>query len=291
MRVYLALSLFLIIALPPFSKTSAQENSEWTFMPGSVSLPPLMASYHEPRVGVRKEIGSTRLKLDIGSTMDVLEYSISSAKKLRLGIDFFTYALTTSSQGLRLQVDAVDGYFGGHIAYRAEVNDDAFGMRLRLLHLSAHFLDGHYDNTSGTWKGGRDPLPFTKDFGEILGRYEWNTSSVSMLFYSGLSYATLVRPVEIKRLATLHGIEVHSSRLTGPVFAQPCNLYAAANLTLGGIPAYVGTTNLEAGAKFGEWSGSGLRLYLSYYSGLSIFSQYFDVRESQWGAGFAFDFW
>ena len=291
MRVYSVMSLFLIVALSPFPRTFGQETSVWTFMPGSVAIPPLMASYHEPRVGVRKEIRSTRLKLDIGSTLDVLEYSISSEKKLRLGIDFFTYALTTSSQGLRLQVDAVDGYFGGHISYRAKVNDDVFGMRLRLLHLSAHFLDGHFDNTSGTWKDGRDPLPFTKDFGEMLGRYEWNTSSVSILCYSGFSYATLVRPVEIKRLATLHGIEVHSSSVTGPVFAKPCNLYAAANFTLTGIPTYVGTTNVEAGAKFGEWSGTGLRLYLSYYSGLSIFNQYYDVRESQWGAGFAFDFW
>jgi hypothetical protein len=260
-------------------------------MPGPVAITPLTASYHEPRVGVRKETGTSRLKLDIGSTLDVLEYRISPGKQLRLGIDFFTYALTTNAQGLRLQVDAVDGYFGGHFSYRAHEENNTFGMRLRLLHLSAHFLDGHFDTGTGTWTGGRSPLPFTKDFGELIWLYEWNTSFIDVRVYSGASYATLVRPVEIKRFATLHGAEVHTAELTGPVFARPFNLYAAANLSLAGIPAYVGTTNVEAGVKFGEWSGSGLKLYLSYYRGLSIFSQYYDVRESQWGLGFAFDFW
>jgi len=287
----LLFSLFLIFPAHQFQRAAAQETSRFVFMPGAIAIPPLTANPQEPRVGVRKETGTTRMKLDIGSTLDLLEYSISDVQKLRLGIDFFTYALTTSSQGLRLQLDAVDGYFGGHVSYRADAGGNVFGIRLRLLHLSGHFLDGHYDNTTGSWKDGRSPLPFTRDFGECLGRYEWNTTHMSFVVYSGFSYATLVRPVEVKRFSTVHGLEAYTSRLTGPVFAKPCNVYAATNLTLAGIPAYIGTTNVEAGVKFGEWSGSGVKLYLSYYSGLSVFSQYYDVRESHWGLGLAFDFW
>lgn len=292
MRSSLAISYcILVTVLLPLPRANGQEDSRFTFLPGPVAIPPLTASYQEPRVGVRKETATSRLKLDIGSTLDMLEYRIDKGKEFRLGVDFFLYALTTNAQGLRLQVDAADGYFGGHVTYRAEEAGDVFALRLRLLHLSAHFLDGHFDNGTGQWRDGRSPLPFTRDFGELLCRYEWGASSIVFLVYSGISYATLVRPVEIERVATLHGVEAHTASLTGPVFMRPCNAYIAVNLSLTGIPAYVGTTSVETGFKFGEWSGNGLRLYLSFYNGLSVFSQYYDVRESQWGVGFAIDFW
>jgi hypothetical protein len=233
------------------------------------------------------------MKLDIGSTFDLLEYAISNdrATNMRVGIDFFTYVLTTNSEGLRLQVDAVDGFFGGHITYHDWSPSRTLSFRLRLLHLSAHFLDGHYDNAAATWKNGRNPIPFTRDFGEFVGAYTWHRVSVEFMFYSGISYATLIRPVEIKRISTIHGMEVHSANLLGQVFGNPCNIYAADNLTLAGVPKYVGTNNLEFGVKFGEWTDRGVKVYLSYYSGLEIFSQYYNVRSDQWGVGFAFDVW
>ena len=72
---------------------------------------------------------------------------------------------------------------------------------------------------------------------------------------------------------------------------KPCNLYVADNFTLTGIPSTIGTNNLEFGIKFGEWNGGGIRVYGSYFSGLTIFSQYYNERDREWGTGFAFDFW
>lgn len=270
-----------------------EREQQFTFLPGSLLVKPLVANYQEPRVGVRKEIGTSHLKLDIGSTLDVVEYTISAAqsKRVRAGIDFFTYALSTSAQGNRLQIDAVDGYFGGHVAYQSITDDATFSLRLRLLHLSAHFLDGHFDNTTATWKNGIAPIAFTKDFGELVGVYGIQIGGASVDFYSGFSYATLVRPTDIKRFGTIHGIELHSTGWPGTAFGKPCALFIADNLSLVGIPSYVGTNNLEFGVKFGEWTGNGVRLYGSYYSGLTIFSQYYNIRENRWGLGFSFDVW
>lgn len=269
-----------------------ETQSGFRFLPGGTTFTPLLAHYQEPRVGVRKETGSSHLKLDIGAMLDVLEYRFpDSSSSLRLGIDFFTYALATNSEGLRLQVDAVDGFFGGHVVFRSGAFPQAFSLRLRLLHLSAHFLDGHYNMNTSSWKDGREPLPFTRDFGELVGAYESSLDKISFRAYSGFGYATLIRPVEIKRLTMLHGVELWSANILGPVFAKSCNLFIAYHLTVAGIPTYQGTNNLEVGAKFGEMQGTGIRLYASYYSGLEIYSQYYDVRTENWGLGVAFDFW
>jgi len=166
---------------------AGQETSGFEFLPGKILFPPLIANYQEPRTGVRKEVGSSRLKLDIGTTLDLIEYRVSAdgSQKIRMGIDFFTYALTTSAEGLRLQVDAVDGFFGGHLAFRTESENTAFALRLRILHLSAHFVDGHLDASGNHWRDGREPIPFTRDIGELTGALEWNTSDIIWRLYSG----------------------------------------------------------------------------------------------------------
>jgi hypothetical protein len=286
------ISMLSLITPPVATADEPGGDSGFTFLPGRILVQPFIANYQEPRVGVRKQIGSSHLKLDIGSTLDVVEYSISSekSKRLRAGIDFFTYALSTSAEGLRLQIDAVDGFFGGHVSYQAMDSTAAFSLRLRILHLSAHFIDGHYDLSNGTWKNGRDPIPFTKDFGELIGSYEFLWPTVSLKLYIGFSYSTLIRPAEISRFSTIQGIEV-TSNVLGTAFRKPLTMFIADNLSFVGIPAIIGTNNIEMGMKFGEWSGSGVRIYLSYYSGLIVFSQYYNVREDQWGLGFAFDVW
>jgi hypothetical protein len=289
--------LFLVLVIAAISPAPAQsdapQQTSWTFLPDGIQVPPFAANYQEPRVGVRKQLASSRLKLDIGSVLDVVEYSISPEKRksIRAGIDFFTYALSTSANGLRLQIDAVDGYFGGHISYKSIADRSSFSLRLRLIHLSAHFIDGHFDNSTGTWKNGIPPLPFTKDFGELTASCEFPLSEIAFRAYSGFSYATLIRPTEINRISSLHGFEAYTTNLPGEALGRPFHFFLADNLTITGIPWLVGTNNVEAGVKFGEWSGTGMKIYASYYSGLTIFSQYYNVRDNQWGIGFTFDVW
>jgi hypothetical protein len=192
---------------------------------------------------------------------------------------------------LRLQIDAVDGFFGGHVLFTSANDISRWHLRLRILHVSAHFIDGHYDNATGQWKDGREPVPFTRDFGEIVASYSVKIRDITLMAYSGISYATLVRPTDVQRIATLQGVELHSSELVGQALGRPVNIFIADNVSFIGVPSYVGTNNLEFGVKFGDWNSAGLRLYGSYYTGLDVFSQYYNVRRENWGLGFAFDFW
>ena len=282
----------VVLCLTLVEITLAQ--SRFTFIPGKLALPPFSASLQEPRVGLRKEIETSKLKVDIGASVDMLEFrpGADSSHRIRLGIDFFTYALSTNSEGLRLQIDAVDGYFGGHVSYIKDVDPDSrIAVRLRLMHVSAHFLDGHYNITTQLWKDGRQPIPFTRDFGELVGAYAFRSGEVTGQIYGGFSYATLIRPVEIRRVELQAGFEFHADELVENVFGRPFNLYASDHFLLRGIPSYIGTNNLEFGVKFGDWGSTGLRIFASHYNGLDVFSQYYDQRRESWGLGFAFDFW
>jgi hypothetical protein len=286
-----------ILMIPVFLAAPARGQSpdetapaEFLFLPGRVLFTPLAANEQEPRVGVRKEIGSSRMKLDIGSVIDLFGW-VFPGGELRAGADFFTYALTTSADRLRLQVDAVDGYFGGHVSYSAGTPPGAYALRLRILHQSGHLIDGHWDYSAGFWRDGKVPVPYTRDFAELTGSLTWTGGDAALTVYSGFSYAWLARPDDVAHVATLHGAEIRTTGGSGTMLGRPVVFYAADHMTVSGIPRYHVTMNVEAGAKFGPWDGTGIKLYLSYRSGLELFSQYFSSRRSFWGVGFALDFW
>jgi hypothetical protein len=295
MRLSTALLSVVLFGVPTSASPQvplSTRSKEFEFLPGGTLFKPLIANPQEPRVGVRKEIGSSRLKLDIGSMIDFVEFRAndSGTLRFRMGADFFTYALTTSAQGLRLQVDAVDGFFGGHLLMRSGTEAHNLTLRLRMLHLSAHLIDGHFDIATGQWKDGRLPIPFTRDFGELVAAYTVPFAGCSGLIYAGVNYATLVRPADVQRVLSLCGCEFHTGDSFGLVLGKPFALYAAYNLTLMGVPRYVGTSVIEGGVKFGGWQDIGLKFYVNYASGLEFFSQYYNVRRSMWGTGFTIDF-
>ncbi len=287
------LHLFIIGLLPLFIPlASAQEGtvvSPWVFLPEEGPFLQLPANPEEPRTGIRKEAGSSRMRLDVGTGFELLELNCSPDDQFRLGLIIFAYALTTNNQGLRLQIDALDGFFGGHITYRKKLRDLALLARLRILHRSAHFVDGHIDPDTGMWLDGRAPIPFTRDFGEIVGAADLSILAGQVKIFSGISYATLVRPTDIKRFGALFGLDYRTHDSFSTLFGHPLLLYGAYQLGLTGIPAYVGTSIVEGGVKLGRWDGNGVRVFVSYNSGLEVFGQYYNIKRSFWYIGFTMD--
>ncbi|HEX9006923.1 MAG TPA: hypothetical protein VF889_06490 [Bacteroidota bacterium] len=291
-------TLLLLVLLSVLSDGWSQSQNTtvartFEFLPAGTLFPPLAANADEPRIGIRKELASTRMKLDMGGTLDFLQYTFddSASARLSLGAEIFALGLTTSAQGFRLQVDAIDGFYGGHVLFRLDDGPRVLAARLRLLHHSAHLVDGHWSNASGSWLNGRLPVATTQDFGELAGAFTVRVAGMPLRIYSGIAYATLVRPGDIQRVSSLHGLELNTGERLGAAFGKPCEAYAAYNLTLTGVPAYVGTNVLEGGVKFGLWDGTGIKLYVNYVAGLEFFGQYFNERQDGWGAGFTLDLW
>lgn len=266
-------------------------HGKFEFLPDGLHFSPLKANHQEARIGLFKYFGSANLKVDVGNTIDVFGLSFSASRvRITVGIDFMAYAFVRGSQGMRLQVDALDGFFGGNVSFSRTFESSRLQGRFRILHLSAHFVDGHYNPASGQWLDNREPIPFAKNFGELVVAHELGSSVGIFRYYGGITYAGLVRPGELERFAFSAGFEIASSEILGNVFEHPAYIFIANHFSLAGNPGYTGNNQAQIGVKFGEWSGKGVVLYLAYYAGNNFFSEYFDERVNIVGAGFTVDF-
>ena len=264
---------------------------QFTFLPPGLHFAPLRANVQEPRLGVFKFLNASDMKVDIGNSIDLFEYLLPSENlRITAGIDFMAYALTTGSQGLRLQIDAVDGFFGGNLSVSKSLGGPLGQARLRILHHSAHLDDGHYATSSNTWLDNRAPFPYTQDFGELVLAYSAGAQSrCTERTYAGISYATLARPSDLQRFSFLGGFE--AARMVSESFLnQRAYLYAAYNVTLTGTPAYAASHQIQLGWKFGDYYGKGPSVYVAYYTGRKMFGEYFDEMVTTLGAGFTVDF-
>src|SRR3972149_1103443 len=255
--------LFLLLISYAFS-----QNKEFELFPGGLNFIPLKANNQETKVGLIFFTKNNNLKLDIGNNIDLLSFHLSSNERLTAGVEFMAYALSTSYKGKRLQIDAIDGLFGGNLSYSVKTNNNQVLMRLRVIHNSAHLVDGHWDESEGKWIDDYEPVPFAKDFAEYTFAYECDSDFFVLKSYAGFSYNFLIRPSDMKRL----------------------NIFLAHHFILGGTDNFGGNNNSMLGIKFGDWRGKGLLIYLSYYSGFDLFNAYYKTKVKRFGIGFSVDF-
>jgi len=281
------IAIIIVCILSMTYRSSAQ----FDFLPSGLNVAPLRTNTQEPRVGVFKFLDQSDMKVDIGNSIDIFGYDLpASDTKITAGIDFMAYALTTGAQGLRLQIDAVDGFFGGNLSCSKLFDNQTLQIRLRILHHSAHFVDGHYLISTQQWIDNKEPIPFTQDFGELVIAHIVHPEFGLVRYYGGFSYATLVRPDVIQRESYLAGTEIVADHLIGKIAGQSTNLYLSYTVTLIGTPVYQATHNIQLGVKCGSWFGKGPSIYVGYYAGRNMFGEYFNQNISTIGAGFTVDF-
>jgi len=286
-----ALAVILLLGPPARAQAPDDPDVRVTLFPAGLQFTPLKASSQESRTGIMKFLNASELFLDVGSAADLFTVSAPRAGlSVAMGVDFFGKGFVTGNQGLRLQVDALDGFLGGHLSFMKALADSRLIGRLRILHQSAHLVDGHYDVAEGAWIDHRGPIPFTRDFGEFTLGHLLLHPSGSLRYYGGVAYAVFVRPADLGRLSYLGGAEITLESLLGPIMEQPSQLYLAYHVSLTGTPVYAATNQIQLGVKLGRWSGRGTDFYLAFYDGRQPFGEYFDQRITGFGAGCMVDF-
>lgn len=282
--------LILLLTIFSFSVFS-QTDLTFTLFPGGLNFIPLKANNQEARLGILYYTSTTNLKVDIGNCVDLLSLELTSSQsRFTAGIEFMAYAFSKSFSGRRLQISAVDGFFGGNVTYSKRINTNEISARFRIIHNSAHLVDGSYDTSTDSWIDGFEPIPFTKDFGELTAAYQINFNENSMRYYGGISYATLIRPEDLKRYNYHAGIEIRNKNLLGKLFNNDLNLFLADHFFLDGTDNYFGSNQIMAGLKIGNWNEKGIVFYASFYSGRDIFSSYYNRKIEKFGVGFFIDY-
>ncbi len=163
---------FIVSILCMFNFLVSQEKG-FSFYSGPLLFKPLIANTFEPRVGLIRNISTNRLRLDIGNSVDLVQYRYENQKQLlTIGSDFFTYTMLVGERDFHFPVIAVDYLFGFNANFKDTLECGVLSSRVRLSHISAHFVDGHFDNTAAAWKDGRNPRVYSREFFDLTVAFE-----------------------------------------------------------------------------------------------------------------------
>ena len=270
------ISLLMISILILLTNSYSQSKKEW--FPSGLNVQPFAANFLEPRAGFFYLLCEKNIRLDIGTTSDI--YKINYERSiLTFGADLFTYTRLRSENSFKFPVEAIDYLFGINAAYKIKNRKTAYGFRFRFAHISAHLVDGSYDQANTSWRNGRNPLVYSREFFEIFPFY----SIGSLRAYGGITYMFHVVPKEIGKGIYQVGFDYYYRNFPSKIFTP----YIGYDFKLQKVGKYSGTNSITGGLKFGKWNKKGFTVSFSYISGTSVHGEYFDLNESYTTLGFS----
>jgi hypothetical protein len=272
MKNYLLLFLFLIV-----QHNSAQKV---IFFPSALNIKPFTANTLEANLGFQFKLNSNELLLNIGNSIDVLHFNCGNGN-ISVGADLFTWTLLRKEDNFHFPVDAVDYQFGINFGYINNWKSFSYGFRGRISHISAHFVDGHYEGVLKIWRDGLNPRVYSREFVELLPFIKYR----GLRFYAGFTYLFNVDPSSIKKDNYQLGFDYYFKNRFTKYFTP----YIGYDLRIVHLDEYSGNNSFVLGIKFGKVEGRGLSLQYNYYSGKSLHGEYFNYTEKFSSLGLKLD--
>lgn len=277
-KLKILFSSILILVVLPFISLNAQSDKKW--FPKELNVQPFTANFLEPKAGFLFNTSDNKIRLDIGTSQDILHLQKHS-EIYSFGADLFTFTRLRGEKDFHFPVETIDYLFGLNAAYKKYNCDNEIGLRFRFSHISAHLVDGQFDKSTNQWRDGRLPQVYSREFIELFPFIRFN----DLRFYAGLSYIFHSSPKEIKKGIFQIGGDYFLTNLNTKVFTP----YIAYDFKLSGKEKYIGNNFINFGLKFGEFNKKGFSIYYSFISGHSVHGEYFDVKESYSSLGFNLD--
>ena len=257
----------------------AQTSTE--LFPDNLVIQPFTANILEPKLGFLFNFGGEDLRLDIGNSMDIVRFGLTGKQSLSIGADLFTYTLLRGEENFHFPVDAVDYLFGINFGYVNSSRENEWGARLRISHISAHFVDGHYSPADSSWRDGRDPIVYSREFIELMPYYKFD----NLRLYAGFTYIFHVDPENLGKDNFQFGFDYFME----DKISASITPFAGYDLKVVNLDERYVNHSFSTGLKFGKPQGKGFSIYLHYYSGKSIHGEYYDVNKTYTSLGFNLD--
>jgi hypothetical protein len=257
----------------------SQVTKEW--FPVELNIQPFTSNFLEPRNGFMFALDENWLRLDIGTARDILQLK-SGEQTISLGADLFTFTRLRSNDNFKFPVETIDFFFGINGGFNKNDGKREYGLRIRLSHLSAHFVDGRYDVHTSKWLNERDPFTFSKEFIELFPYYRIS----GLRFYLGLTYIFHIIPEIINKGIYQVGFDYYILTFSNGSITP----FISYDFKLNGInDTYFGNNIAKLGVKFGSPLSRGFSVLISYISGKSIHGELFDLTENYLNIGFNLD--
>jgi len=269
----------LIVLFISAGIVSAQ--SEVEFFPDKLNIQPFTANTIEPKLGFVFQTNQNQLDLNIGNSMDFVQLK-DGYSTYSFGADLFTYTLLRKEENFHFPVDAVDYLFGVNFSYKKQVHNYSFGIRGRISHISAHFVDGHFDKANNQWMNGLDPIVYSREFIELMPFYQYEDLRV----YLGGTYNFHLDPNRLGKSNIQTGFDYFLknkiSDLITPLIGYDFRLVKVHSF-------YSANNSINIGVKFGKPEGKGFRVYYQYYSGNDLHGEYVDFKSTYSAIGINLD--
>lgn len=273
--------IFWISVFVLFANGLLFSQDKYEVFPSDLNIQPYTANFLEPKLGFLFTMNENSIRLDIGNSLDVLHYNCNKDVSWSFGLDLFTYTLLRGENDFHFPVDAVDYLFGVNFGYVNKAHKYPFGARLRISHISAHFVDGHYDGTHQMWRDGHNPRVYSREFVEFLPFIKIS----DIRFYGGITYLFHVDPTDLGKDIYQAGMDYFGTDM----IAKHVSPFAGYDIKVEHLDTYKTNHSVMAGIKFGHAEGRGLSLYLQYYAGRNIHGEYFDHNDEYTAVGLNVD--
>lgn len=274
MRKFFLLLLFVFIS-------DIYSQKEVEYFPDDLTLKPFSANILEPKMGFLFDIGKNELRLDVGNSMDILKINYPSVSSLSFGVDFFTYSFLQRRKDFKFPVVAIDYLFGLNSVYKIKRDDYSYGIRTRLSHISAHFVDGHYNIVVDKWRDNIEPFVYSKEFFEFTPFYQ----TKDFRLYATLTLIYHIKPSELGADAYQIGGEYFFQN----VFNENVHVFFSSDLKISHLDDYNLSFNFQSGLKFGDIYSKNSTIYFQFYSGKNIHGELFNQNVRKISVGINFD--
>jgi hypothetical protein len=246
---------------------------------------PLKSGVFEARTGMFKDLNDDYLRLDIGTSGDIIGYK-DSLNIYSAGVDFFTFSNLRSESNLKFPVDAIDYFFGINFNYKRKIKDNLYvSSRLRISHISSHLQDGHkYTRTDTIFT----PVIYSREFVNGAVMMDYYVKKYNFRYMAGIEYLFKSIPDGFGALSGQFGAEFRynvTDWLTWYI-SDEVRVVKADTIS----EAYGFNNNLETGVKFGFTNTTGLNVFFTYYDGQDYKGQYYYRMTNYKALGFTVDF-
>lgn len=237
---------------------------------------PLLANPFEARIGAIYDGKNDKMRLDIGTSLDLMELYKSDKHILNMGTDFMTYTRLRSEGKLKFPVETSDYFFGVNFSgvYKLE-DSNTLEYRVRVAHISSHLIDGYTKLPEYTFR--QSPFVYSREFVDAVVGLRIENYRV----YLGLNSIFSTIPKNITNFVPQAGFEYNTELYNN------LKLVGGYDIKLVGINKILQAQNaLQIGLMYKEKDKAGIFAGLYYFSGPSIHGMFYNNKDNYFGIGF-----
>lgn len=258
-------------------------SSQSIFPQNKLLFTPLSANVFEPRVAAMYQFEDKKLRLDIGTSVDLLELYNDDDNEFMFGADFFTFTRLRSEGKMKFPVETSDYFFGINFSNKFKYKGLDMSSRLRVAHVSSHLVDGL--SNDGLFE--KLPFVYSREFVDLV----LATNISGFRPYAGVNFVFSTIPKYVNKIIPQFGIEFPLKTLKTETRTF-LDIKLSYDFKLTGYELkYQPVHSVQLSFFLPTYKNMGISLNLNGYTGPSMHGMFYKEKDRYISAGFQIIFY